>query len=232
MRGSGRDAKAFSSPPDGQPPNGCKQLLGDLPFWSTQSLTLRLRAGEARHHSLLNPRALELRNRGQDVELQPPRWRRCVDALPKGHERNPQRLEFIEQQNQVPEVPSETVQPPADENIEAPSTSGFEEFIERRTAVLGTRHASVNVFDGRPASALHIRPKLGELVLDMLVERRDTSIDGASHGGLVRRAFRCNSDVTASSRPAPYRPSSTNSTPSFSAKTVTSTSPSPSHKNL
>ena len=147
---------------------------------SFQALPLSPRPSEARNNALLYSAALELRNGGQDVQLQPPCRRRGVDALPEGDERNPQRLEFVEQQNQVPEIPPQAVQPPADENIESPPTSGHEEFIKRGTTVLGTRHASVHVFDRGPAPALHIRATFRELVFHVLVERGDTRIEGAS----------------------------------------------------
>jgi hypothetical protein len=116
--------------------HGCQPLGVNLTFRPSELPALRLGASEARDDALLDTRPLELRNRGQNMQLQPPRWRRCVDALPKSHERNAQRLQFIEQQNQVPEVPPETVQPPADESIKTPSASSFEEFIKGRTAVL------------------------------------------------------------------------------------------------
>jgi hypothetical protein len=93
----------------------------------------------------------ELGNRAQDVELQPSRWRRDVDALSKGDERNPQRLQFVQQQNEVPKVAPEAVESPADQHIESPPTSGLQQFVQRRSAVLRTRHTLVNVFNNGPA---------------------------------------------------------------------------------
>jgi hypothetical protein len=76
-----------------------------------QALPLRPRPGEPRHHPLLNPTALELRNRRQDVELEPPRGRRGVDARAQGDECNPERLEFIQEQYQVTQVAPQPVEP-------------------------------------------------------------------------------------------------------------------------
>ena len=80
---------------------------------SSQTLPLSPRPSEASDDPLLYSTALELCNRGQDVQLQPPGWCGGVDTLAKGDECDAEGLEFIEQQNQVPEVAPEPVQAPA-----------------------------------------------------------------------------------------------------------------------
>jgi hypothetical protein len=167
MRGSGRYAEPSSDFANWKTP-GRGNLLGrNLPLWSSELPTLRLGPGEARNDPLLNATALELRDRRQNVELQTPSRRGSVDALAQCDEGNPQCLQFVQKQNQVPEIPSEPVQPPADENIEPPSACRLQQLVKSWPAVLCARDVLVNVFDCRPLAPLGITPEFRELVLDV-----------------------------------------------------------------
>ena len=70
------------------------------------------------------------------MELQAPGWRRAVDALAQADERHAQRLEVIEQRHQMPEVPAQAVQPPADKHIEPTAPGIPQQGIESRSASL------------------------------------------------------------------------------------------------
>ena len=60
----------------------------------------------------------------------------------------------FERRDQMLEVASEPIQPPAHHDIEAPSSGIGEQLIEGRTPILGARHPLVDIFDRRPASRL------------------------------------------------------------------------------
>jgi hypothetical protein len=75
---------------------------------------------------------------------------------------------------------AEPIQPPADDDVE-PATAGFShEAIKCRPAVLRAADALVDVCGGRPAARLRVAPEFGELVLRLLVERRDARVDRGS----------------------------------------------------
>ncbi len=57
------------------------------------------------------------------MHLQFSGWCGGVDPLGEGDERDPQALEIVEQGNQVADVPAESIQPPADEHVEASAPS-------------------------------------------------------------------------------------------------------------
>ena len=70
------------------------------------------------------------------MELELPGGRVRVDALSERHKAYAERLEFIEKENQVAQVASETVQAPDDQNIERSPLRVSQQFIERRTTVV------------------------------------------------------------------------------------------------
>jgi len=83
-------------------------------------------------HTLPDALPLELRNRSQDVHLQLAGWRRRVDALRQADERNPQRLQLVEQRNQVLQIASQSIEPPADQHVEPPAPGIADQIIQRR----------------------------------------------------------------------------------------------------
>src|SRR5206468_1262882 len=75
----------------------------------------------------------------------------------------------------------ESIKTPAEEHIEAPAAGVPQEFVERRPAILGAAYATVDVFDSRPASRLHIPAKLDRLVLGVLISRARARVDRGLH---------------------------------------------------
>jgi len=75
-------------------------VAGDLP-WSAESLSLRPRALQARLDALRDASPLELGDRAKHVQLQLASACRRVDPLVQRHERDAERLQLLEQQNQV-----------------------------------------------------------------------------------------------------------------------------------
>ncbi len=65
------------------------------------------------------PSALKFADGTENVHLEFSGRRRGVDALGQRDERHAQRLEIVEQGDQVFEAPSETVETPADEHVES-----------------------------------------------------------------------------------------------------------------
>ena len=97
---------------------------------SAQTLPLRFRPRQPGPDTLLNPRPLELSDRAENVELQSASRCGGVDALGKGNESNPHSVQFVQQEDQVPEVTPQAIETPAHECIEpsplteAPPTRG------------------------------------------------------------------------------------------------------------
>jgi hypothetical protein len=63
-------------------------------------------------NTFCNPGALELGDRPEDVHLQLTGGRRRVDALTERGERNSERVQLLEERDQVAEVASEAIESP------------------------------------------------------------------------------------------------------------------------
>src|SRR5262245_59143615 len=96
------------------PATPCNRSRGGRTWGSTEPLPLRPGALQARQYPLPNAFSLELRDGAQDVHLQLAGGRCCVDALRQADERNPERLQLVEQRNQVLQIATESIEPPAD----------------------------------------------------------------------------------------------------------------------
>ena len=92
---------------------------------------------EARLDPFHDARPLELRQRGQDVELKRPGWRGAVDPLAEADERHPDRVQLVEERHEVSQVAPEPIQPPADQDIEPPARGVPDQPIQGRASVLG-----------------------------------------------------------------------------------------------
>ena len=82
------------------------------------------------------------------------------------------------------EVPTQSIETPDDQDIEAPALGVRDKSIKGGSSVLGAGHALVDVLRGlRPAAGCDVASELGQLVLGLLVERRDPCVDGRAHDG-------------------------------------------------
>jgi hypothetical protein len=180
--GCRRHAEAFSRFTDRQSPDRGEPCFVRDALRTPQALALGLGTPQASTDPLLNPRPLELGNRPQDMQLEPP-GRGCgVDAFSERNERHAERVNLVQHQNQVPQVPPEAVETPDDQDVELPSLRRREHLVQSGSAVLAPRHTPVNIFDSRPPSRLGIPAQLLELVFNVLVERRNP-------GRISQRAF-------------------------------------------
>jgi hypothetical protein len=91
------------------------------------------------------------------------------------------RLEFVEQCDQVLQVPAEPVQTPHYQHVEASAPGIGHKAIERRPPIRRAANA-VDVFDSVPAASLCVAAQLRKLVLRFLVECADTGVDCGAHG--------------------------------------------------
>ena len=80
------------------------------------------------------------------------------------------------------EIPPQAVEPPADQHVD-PSPSGIaDQAVEGGAAILGPRDAVVDVLDGRiPAPRPDVPAEFNELILGLLVERRDAGLQRGPH---------------------------------------------------
>jgi hypothetical protein len=97
-QGRARNPEPASGFADGQSPDSRNLVGGNLALRSSEPLALRLGTGKARDHALLNATAFELRNRRQDVKLQPTGRSRGVEALARRYERNAKALQLVQPQ--------------------------------------------------------------------------------------------------------------------------------------
>lgn len=75
---------------------------------------------------------------------------------PSVHESHSTRLPLVKEQNQVSQVPSEAVQPPADDGFELVPTHVSGKPVQRRSAVFRSAHAVIDVLGSRPSAGLDV----------------------------------------------------------------------------
>ena len=107
-----------------------KGLLG-----SAEAFPFCANAGESRSDTFLNPAPLKLRQRRQDMELELPRRSAEVDPLIEADEGDPEGAQFVQQHDEVAEIPPEAIEPPHDDRVELPPPCSREELIERGAGV-------------------------------------------------------------------------------------------------
>jgi len=142
----------------------------------------------------LNPCALELRERPQQVQLQAPGWRGRVDPLIQRHETHPQRRQLVQDIEQVLQAAPEAVQTPADDDVELTPPGGLEQVVQGGAAILCAGAPAVDVLPAEgPAARLQVAAQLVNLVVHILVEGADPGVESGSQSvgslcaGLNRR---------------------------------------------
>ena len=149
-----------------------------------EALPLGFGARHPEYHPLGNPRAFELGDGGKDMQLQFPGWCRRINALGEGDEGDPQGHELVHQQHEVTEVPPESIQSPDDDGIDLPTLGILDETIQRRARIFRARDAVIDVRLSGPALGLDVATQLEELIFRLLIECRDSGVDGGSHADL------------------------------------------------
>src|SRR5262249_24594714 len=130
----------------------------------TQPLALRLGPCQARPDALHDAAPLKLRDPAEDVHLELPCGRGRVDAFGQTDEGHAERLELLEQRDEVLQVAPEAIQTPADEHVEPTALGVANEGIQRWPPLLRPAHATVNVLDGaRPTAGLGVSAELSQL---------------------------------------------------------------------
>ncbi len=113
-----RDAKPLGRLPDAQPGRGRDLVLADLHPRPPETLSLGPDSRQPQTDALGDPRALELRDRAQNVHLKASRGRGSVDPLGQRYEGYPEGLKLFQKQNEVPETPAKPVEAPAEQLVE------------------------------------------------------------------------------------------------------------------
>jgi hypothetical protein len=135
--------------------------------------------------AFLNARALELGDRAEDAGDKSPSGGARVDSFTERHESHASRLPLVEKHNEVPQIPPQPIQAPADDGLNLVAAHGLSQLIQGGTAVLRTTDPVVDVLDGRPASGFDIPPEFEELVLSSLFVRTDACVNGDFHRHLL-----------------------------------------------
>src|SRR5205823_671707 len=100
----------------------------------------------------------------QDVHLELPGRRGGVDALGEADECDAERLEILQQGDQVLQISPEPIEPPAHDHVELAPPGIAEEPVEAGATIFRPAHASVDVLHGRPAPSGDVAPDFRELV--------------------------------------------------------------------
>jgi hypothetical protein len=150
----------------GQTDDLSESLRSDTTTRTTETHTLCSRPRQPGFDALLNPSPLELGECREDMKLELARGRRAVNTLTHRDERHTQRLEFVEQRDEMTEIPSEAIEAPAHDHIELPSLRCGNQLVERRATVLRTTHTTIDELRSR--SNLALRRNVGVLGVDSL----------------------------------------------------------------
>src|SRR4051812_15961594 len=151
-----------------------------------ESLALRPRSREASDDALLDAGALELGDGAEHACDEATCGRAGVNSLSERHECDAARLPLVEQQHEVPQVPAEPIESPADNALDAMTTHIRDKPVKRGPAILRAAEAFVDVLDGTPAARLDVAAKFDELILCGLLVRAHADIEGDLHRGDLR----------------------------------------------
>jgi hypothetical protein len=111
-------------------------VIWNLAGQATQPDSTRFRASQTGDDTLADSRLLKFRKGSQDVELQLARGRRTVNSFPEAHERDAERLKFLDECDQVAEVATKAIEPPGDHDIKTALPGVSDERVEGRSALL------------------------------------------------------------------------------------------------
>jgi len=69
-------------------------------------------------------------------------------------------LQFVEQADQMLQIPSEPIELPGEHDIESPALRVGHELIERWSSILCSTHSTIYVLDGCPTSIRNVPSQL------------------------------------------------------------------------
>jgi len=121
---------------------------------SAEAPPLRPGTPQTRDHAVTDEIPLELGERRQHVEEQPPRRRRGVDRLIEHYKVDPEGLELGRQRHEVPRTAHEAVQLRDQDEIELPQADVGQQRVELGTPLLRAAHAVIDELRDSPAAAL------------------------------------------------------------------------------
>ena len=141
---------------------------------------LRLGPPDPGDHPLPDQVPLELRDRAQNVEHQPPGWGGGIDRLVRDDEVNPERLELSREAHEVPRRPSQAIELCGQHDVQSPGARGGQERVEARPARPTSADAVVGVLGSGPPARLGKRSEHGQLVLRNLVGGGPAGVEARS----------------------------------------------------
>ena len=150
-------------------------LLGQVKTWPPEHLSLILGPFQPCLDPFGDPRPLKLGDGRENVHLKFPGRRRGINAFLERDKRYPKDAQFIEQRDEMFQVPAEAVEPPADEDIDSASACVLDETVERGATVFRPADC-VGVFDDAPLAGLGIAAELVQLVVGGLVSGADSGV--------------------------------------------------------
>src|SRR5690349_7675793 len=119
-------------------------------------------ASQAGSHALLYPPALKFRNRTEDVHLQLPGRSGRVDSFGERYKGDAERLELVQQGNQVLQAAAEAIKPPDYQHVKASTLAVAYELVERRPLLARPANTVIAVLARqRPAARRDVAPQFG-----------------------------------------------------------------------
>src|SRR5262245_28286436 len=100
------------------------------------------------------------------MELQTPCGCGRIDAFGETDERYTERLQVIEQQDQMAKTSTQAVQAPHKQHIEPAPLRIYNEPIKLGPSVFRTADADIDVFGGSPTARLGVAPQFEKLIVD------------------------------------------------------------------
>ncbi len=99
---------------------------------TSEPLPLCFGSREARPNALMDPRALELRNRPKHTQATQPAGGRARVSMPSASATKaiPRACQLVQEQQQVTQVAPESVEPPADDGVDPMPSDRSRELIE------------------------------------------------------------------------------------------------------
>jgi hypothetical protein len=126
----------------------------------SEGLSLRRAPREPRPYPFHDPRSFEFGDRPEDVHLELAGRRRGVDAFRQTDEGYAERLQLLEECDQVLQIPAEPIESPAHQHIKPSALGVSNELVERWPPILRPADPVIDILLSRPAASPHVPPEL------------------------------------------------------------------------
>jgi hypothetical protein len=142
---------------------------------------LSLGAGHPCSNPFNDPRSFKLPQGRENMELEFSRRGAEIYSFVETYERDPQRIQLVQQRNEMAQVSTQAIKSPTDQHIESPSAGLRDQPIQGGPAIFRAGHPMIDKLPHGESPLSAILPEFAELILGFLIQRAHAGIQGRPH---------------------------------------------------